>query len=82
MVFVIILIVVSALSWFFVVDGRARKKLVRGHWSVFGWSPFKITDQYRELDETLTLVSLLISGVLSTTILVFLIIVNIAELFK
>ena len=78
--FLIVLSVISAVSWFLVLNQTARRKLVRGHWSIFGWSPFKISEQQREIDEILTLVSLLITALISTTVVVFVMVVRVVKL--
>lgn len=80
--FLSILGLVCALSWFLLLNKPARRKLVDNHWSLFGWSPFNVSEKQRELDEILTFACLLISAITTTTILVFILISILVRILK
>jgi hypothetical protein len=77
-----VLLAIGAVSWFLVLNQAARRKFVSKHWSIFGWSPFKISEEQREVDDTLTLACSLISAVTSSTILLFVLLASIVKLFR
>ncbi len=71
----IILVILSGVSWFFVLNTPARRKFHSTQWDLFNFSK-----QQREVDDAVSLAVSLVLAITFTTILLFALLVSILKI--
>jgi hypothetical protein len=73
----IIIVAISSASWTLFFNRAARRWLLR-----FNWALFKMNKDQRQLDESVSVAVLLISGIVSTTFLLSMLLLALTHLLR